>query len=52
MQPRSEEFRAHAAECGELAKQYGNLIKEQYEELAGQWSFLADKRKRSIGADL
>jgi hypothetical protein len=43
MQPQSEEFRAHAAECEELARQYGGLIKEQYKELAGQWSFLAEQ---------
>jgi hypothetical protein len=43
MQPRSEEFRAHAAECEELAKQYGGLIKEQHEQLAGQWLFLAER---------
>jgi hypothetical protein len=47
MQPRSEEFRAHAAECEELAKQYGGLIKEQYEQLAGQWLFLAELAETS-----
>jgi hypothetical protein len=29
MQPRSEEFRAHAAEYEELAKCYGGLIEHQ-----------------------
>jgi hypothetical protein len=43
MQPRSEEFHAHAAECEELAKCYGSLIKKQYEQLARQWSFLAKR---------
>jgi hypothetical protein len=43
MQPRSEEFRAHAAECEEVAKRYGSLIKEQYEQLARQWLFLAER---------
>jgi hypothetical protein len=42
MQPRSEEFRAHTAECEELAKWYGAAIKHQYEQLARQWLFLAD----------
>jgi hypothetical protein len=41
MQPRPEEFRAQAAECEELANRYSGLIKQQYEQLAGQWSFLA-----------
>jgi hypothetical protein len=43
MQPRSEEFHAHAAECEEVAKRYGSLIKEQYEQLARQWLFLAER---------
>jgi hypothetical protein len=43
MQPRSEDFHAHAAECEEIAKSYGSLIKEQYEQLARQWQFLAEK---------
>jgi hypothetical protein len=41
MQPRSEEFHAHAAECEGLAKRYASLIKEQYEQLVRQWLFLA-----------
>jgi hypothetical protein len=45
MQPRSEEFHAHAAECEGLAKRYGSLIKEQYEQLARQWLFLAEQRE-------
>jgi hypothetical protein len=43
MQPRPEEFHAQAAECEELAKRYSGLIKQQYEQLAGQWSFLAEQ---------
>ena len=43
MQPRSEEFHAQAAECEEIAKSYGSLIKEQYEQLARQWLFLAEQ---------
>jgi len=42
MQPRSEEFREHAAECEEIAKRHSGLIKQQYEQIAGQWSFLAE----------
>lgn len=34
MQPRSEEFHAQAAECEEVAKRFGSLIKAQYEQLA------------------
>jgi hypothetical protein len=43
MQPGPEEFRTQAAECEELAQRYNGLIKEQYEQLAGQWSFLAEQ---------
>ena len=43
MQSRSEEFHTHAAECEGLAKRYGSLIKEQYEQLARQWLFLAEQ---------
>jgi hypothetical protein len=43
MQSRSEECHAHAAECEELAKRFGSLIKEQYEQLARQWLFLAEQ---------
>ena len=46
MQPRSEEFHAHAAECEEIAKSYGSLIKEQYEQLTRQWLFWPNKRRR------
>jgi hypothetical protein len=45
MQPRSEEFHAQAAECEEIAKSYGSLIKEQYEQLARQWLFLAEQEE-------
>jgi hypothetical protein len=43
MQPRSKEFHAQAAECEEVAKRYGSLIKEQYQQLARQWWFLAER---------
>jgi hypothetical protein len=43
MQPRSEEFHTHAAECEGLAKRCCILIKEQYEQLARQWLFLAEQ---------
>jgi hypothetical protein len=42
MQPRSEEFRDHAVECEEIAKRHGGLIKQQYEQIASQWLFLAE----------
>jgi hypothetical protein len=43
MQSRSQEFRDHAAECEEIAKRYDcGLIKQQYEQIAGQWLFLAE----------
>jgi hypothetical protein len=43
MQRQSEEFRGYAAECEDLAKWYGGLIKQQYEQLARQWRFLAEQ---------
>jgi hypothetical protein len=43
MQTRSEEFRDNAVECEKIAKRYGGLIEQQYEQLAGQWSFLAER---------
>ena len=43
MQSQSEDYNGHAAECEEIAKQYDGLIKEQYERLASQWSFLAER---------
>ena len=43
MQSRSEEFRANAAECEELASWWGGPIKHQYEHLARQWLFLAER---------
>ena len=36
-----EKFRAEAAECLELANGWSGLIKDQYEELAHQWLWLA-----------
>src|SRR5262245_33768189 len=42
MQARSEEFRDHAAECSEIAKRHSGLINQQYEQIAGQWLFLAE----------
>jgi hypothetical protein len=48
--PQSEEFRAHAAECHEIAACWSGLIKEQYEALARQWLVVAEQveGKRSI----
>jgi hypothetical protein len=45
MQTRSEEFRAQVAECQKLADHSPGLIKEQYEQLARQWLFLAERAK-------
>ena len=42
MQPRSEEFCDHAAECLEIAKRHSGLIKQQYEQIADRWLFLAE----------
>jgi hypothetical protein len=42
MQTRSQEFRAQATECQELADHSRELMKEQYEQLAHQWLFLAE----------
>jgi hypothetical protein len=42
MQPRSEEFCDRAAECSEIAKRHSGLIQQQYEQIAGQWLFLAE----------
>ena len=36
-----EKFHAEAAECLELADGWSGLIKDQYEELAHQWLWLA-----------
>jgi len=47
MQSRSEEFRAHAAECRELANRIRDPeVKRQYEELARQWLELAEHAER------
>ena len=47
MQPRSKEFRAHAAECRELARRIRDPeVKRQYEELARQWVELAEQAER------
>ena len=54
----SEEFRAHAAECQELARRWREEGKRQYEELARQWLELAarvdsaDSSAVSIGSSL
>ena len=45
MHTRSDEFRAQAAECQELADRSYELIKEQYQLLARQWLFLAEHAK-------
>jgi len=47
MQSRSEEFRAHAVECRELASRIRDPeVKRQYEELARQWLELAEQAER------
>jgi hypothetical protein len=47
MQSRSEEFRAHATECRELASRIRDPeVKRQYEELARQWLELAELTER------
>ena len=43
METRCEEFRAQARECQTLADHSRELIKEQYEQLAHQWLFLAER---------
>jgi len=43
----SEEFRAHAAECQELARRWREEGKRQYEELARQWLELAERIDRA-----
>jgi len=37
-----EEFCDQAVECEEIAKRHTGLIKQQYEQIAGQWLFLAE----------
>ena len=39
---RSEQFRAEAAECHQIAEHYCESIKEQYEMLARQWLVVAE----------
>ena len=47
--PRAEGFRAHAAECQELANRcWHDESKRRYEELAHQWLELAEQRQRSV----
>jgi hypothetical protein len=49
----TEEFRANAAECQELANRWAGEGKRQYEELAREWLELAERledRRRSAGA--
>ena len=46
----TEEFRANAAECQELANRWAGEGRQQYEELAREWRELAerlDERRRS-----
>jgi hypothetical protein len=46
--PRAEGFRAHAAECRELANRcWHEESKRRYEELAYRWLELAEQRQRS-----
>jgi hypothetical protein len=40
---RSEEYRAHAVECQEIADRWSDPVKHQYEELARQWLILAEQ---------
>jgi 23S rRNA-/tRNA-specific pseudouridylate synthase len=40
---RSEQFRAHAAECNQIAEHYSDSIREQYEALARQWLVVAEQ---------
>jgi len=42
MQPQYEEFCDRAAECSKIAKRHSGLIQQQYEQIAGQWLFLAE----------
>jgi hypothetical protein len=45
---KAEGFRAHAAECRELANRcWHEESKQRYEELARQWLELAEQRQRS-----
>jgi hypothetical protein len=45
---KAEGFRAHAAECRELANRcWHDETKRRYEELARQWLELAEQRQRS-----
>jgi len=45
---KAEGFRAHAAECRELANRcWHEESKRRYEELAHQWLELAEQRQRS-----
>jgi hypothetical protein len=39
----TEEFRANAAECRELANRWAGEGKQQYEELAREWRELAER---------
>jgi hypothetical protein len=45
---RNGDFRIQAAECLEIAERHGDLIKEQYEELARQWLIIAAQRTRTV----
>jgi hypothetical protein len=38
---RPGDYRAHAAECQEIADGWSGLVREQYEQLARQWLILA-----------
>ena len=42
MQSRSEECCDRAAECSKIAKRHSGLIKQQYEQIADQWLYLAE----------
>ena len=47
-QSRFADYRAHAAECQEVADRQDELIKRQYEELARQWLVLADQAEKQF----
>ena len=46
---RYEEYLQQAAECQEIANQWSDLVKQQYEELARQWLMLARRSKGHCG---
>jgi len=45
-EPRSEGYRARAAECQQVADRWSGLIKRQYEDLARLWLTVAELAER------